>query len=350
MSRPISLGVHLSVWLCMVFLALCSPIPAQEYVFDQAMVLGGFAGGIAAVDDQSCVAATYVSGRLELWSQGDRVTSTTKWINPENASDVVTLSNDLAGGPRGVDRDTTGLIYLVSPAPEVNLLVFDASLQSTPYRLQFNQSSADRGVVFDVKVDSAGRVFVMHIATFPAGKHRVQIYPPVAQWDSDHVMDPIGWVDYDNASTPMDLENFHAGMAVSDEGDIIWISDRLARRVVRFSGSPTSGYVQDAGFVLDLPDGSPSAPYDGFQGMDYDAATDTLFVTDALDNLILLVNGTTGAIKSSFSCGAQGHSDPLDVDYGPGDILFVAHEVDGIIERYVPGAPSSVSDWVLIYY
>ncbi|GAB4326091.1 MAG: hypothetical protein Kow0059_22430 [Candidatus Sumerlaeia bacterium] len=302
---------------------------AFSYQFSGDFTTGADVGGVEALGVSQVALTGITSGALEIWSGGVQTGSVQTWQHPTVTTDTVTFGNTFGTGPRGVARDGSGRLYAFNLDTNHNLLVFTTALASTPWRLELNQNTGSAGHLFAVEVDDAGYVYVLYYFGIPSGSHRVEVYPPVAQWSDTHRLAPLSTIDYDPAAS-----QFHQGLAVAGDGSALWVSDRRARRVVRFTGSPLTGYVVDGGFSLDLPDGASGSV--GFRGIALDEASNLLYVTDTVDNRVVVVNAATGAETAlSFSAGAGGRSSLIDVDTVTSAVVVVAHETGQAVETYV---------------
>ncbi len=140
-----------------------------------------------------------------------------------------------------------------------SILVFDwdefFGLQPSKYRMGTGNS-----YIFDIDVDEAGYVYVLSNGDTVETTADVRIYQPIGAsgttWDSSYNDAPIATIDVPGTG-------FFGGIAVSKDGTQLFVSNRWEKKVQKFVGSPTSGYVLDEKFSFQLaeddtlPNGNP---------------------------------------------------------------------------------------------
>jgi hypothetical protein len=93
--------------------------------------------------------------------------------------------------------------------------------------------------LYGISVDKAGYVYVCN-DTSNGVTNDIKIYKPIKQWSATHNDAPVGTVDLP--------DGVYKGLCASPDGKMLFVSDYNNRKVVKYKGSPTAGYVKDNTF------------------------------------------------------------------------------------------------------
>ena len=143
------------------------------------------------------------------------------------------------------------LIYVASNDPDHNVLVFkfihDTITVVPPYPRQITGTNG----IFGIDVDNNGYVYVCNDTT--TGKtDDIKIYAPIAQWTpGTHTDAPVKTIDLP--------DGIYKGIAVSRDGKQIFVSDYGNRKVIKYVGSPTTGYAAATGFNFTMTPGDTAS-------------------------------------------------------------------------------------------
>ncbi|MGH2567677.1 MAG: T9SS type A sorting domain-containing protein, partial [Bacteroidota bacterium] len=134
-------------------------------------------------------------------------------------------------------------IYVASNDAERHILIFkftgDTVETAAPYRRQPTGTNS----IFGIAVDGNGYVYVSHDTTTGL-TNDIKIYKPISQWSDAHNDQPVSTVDLP--------DGIYRGIVTSPDGSTLFVSDFANRRILKFTGSPTTGYVQDNNFQFQL--------------------------------------------------------------------------------------------------
>ena len=98
--------------------------------------------------------------------------------------------------------------------------------------------------IHGIDVDALGYVYVCNDSSFGVTDD-IKIYKPVKQWTVSHT---------DAAVSTVNLpDGVYKGITVSPDGKLLFVADYGNRRILKFRGSPASGYTADAGFSFTMP-------------------------------------------------------------------------------------------------
>jgi hypothetical protein len=247
----------------------------------------------------------------------------TYWENPGDPGDHIDL---IWNWGIGVDNDLNA--YLANQDANQSILVYDYDGNSTAHRLEVG---TDSGVEYITAcdIDDAGYVYVAFYINGPGVTDQIKVYDKLANWnDATHTATLM--TSFEPAAYVCE------GLCVSDDGSTIWLTNRSAPGslgdVTRWTGSPSTGYVQDSTFAgdgtMDVPGyvrGIALAP-DGdvyvLSDVDVQFDGDKLFIGD----------GTTGELKYTIDIDDPGtyHKSPYDIDFSlVGDLDLVAEKAGG---------------------
>ncbi len=192
------------------------------------------------------------------------------------------------------------LVYVANNDPDHNILVFQLSpdsVISTDYRMVTGSDD-----IMGLAVDDNGYVYVLDIYGSTGKTNEVKIFYGIkddTNWGNSHTSSPIATIDLP--------EGVYRGLAVSPDGHQLFISSVSANNVVKYVGSPTSGYSKSSNFNFALSD-ADTIPYTLYDttagkwlmahplGMSYMRDNNLLFITAArwLGNNILSQTGYSG--------------------------------------------------------
>lgn len=193
-------------------------------------------------------------------------------------------------------------IYVANNDPDHNVLVFkyvDDTIKAVP---PFPRQITGSNGIFGIDVDQNGYVYVCNDTTTGV-TNDIKIYNPISQWTPSHTDPPVRTINLP--------DGVYKGIGVTPTGNWVFVSDYNNRRVLKFVGSPQTGYTQDTGFnfVLSASDtiiGTTTRP--GPLGLAYLPGNNILFV--AVDawlgggaaysyGRVYLVNPLNGSFVSS---------------------------------------------------
>jgi hypothetical protein len=185
------------------------------------------------------------------------------------------------------------LIYLANNGPDHNILVFKYSKDTvtvvpvdqagTVYPRQITGNKA----IYGIAVDNAGYVFVCN-DTSNGVTDDIKIYKPVKQWSGTHNDAPVGTIDLP--------DGIYKGLGVSPDGKMLFVSDYVNRKVIKYKGTPTGGYTKDNtfNFTMAATDTVPQATTlkPGPLGMAYLSPNNILAVACDVWGITYNTNGT----------------------------------------------------------
>ena len=194
------------------------------------------------------------------------------------------------------------LIYVASNDPDHNVLVFKYTADTVTVVAPFPRQQTGTNSIFGIDVDNNGYVYVCTDTTTGVTAD-LKVYRPIAQWTpAGHQDAPI---------TTINLpDGVYKGIAVTPNGNAIFISDYGNRKVIKYVGSPATGYTLASGFNWTVgPQDTLTGPppkRTGPIGLGYLAsknilavACDSLFkpytTLNSMYGRIYLLNGNTGA-------------------------------------------------------
>ncbi len=180
--------------------------------------------------------------------------------------------------------DDSGYVYVANNDDAHNILVYQLTPEGvvyTPYRMETGQE-----FIWAIDVDDSGYVYVVDYEGNDEKTDEVKIFAgihhPNTNWGTigAHYDDPIATIDLP--------PGIYQGVTVSGDGSMVFVSATSQRKILKFVGSPQTGYQQDTNFNFELsPDdtvgngghGTPSV-----LGMAY--SDDPPFVAVAVDTFL----------------------------------------------------------------
>jgi hypothetical protein len=135
------------------------------------------------------------------------------------------------------------LIYVANNDPEHNILIFKFTGDTVEAVSPFRRQPTGANGIFGIAVDNNGYVYVSN-DTSNGVTDDIKIYKPVSQWNDSHT---------DQAIQTINLpDGVYRGITVSPDGSSLFVSDADNRSILKFSGSPTTGYTQVQTFSFQL--------------------------------------------------------------------------------------------------
>ena len=139
-------------------------------------------------------------------------------------------------------------LYVASNDVDHNILVFKfindtVTTVPVPATGVYPRQQTGKNSIWGIAVDRNGYVYVCNDTT--TGKtDDIKIYPPITQWTSTHADAPLKTIDLPNG--------IYKGIGVSPDGKQLFVSDFVNRKVLKYAGSPTTGYTPVPGFSFAL--------------------------------------------------------------------------------------------------
>ena len=135
------------------------------------------------------------------------------------------------------------LIYVANNDVDHNILVFKFTGDTINAHVPFRRQPTGTKRIFGIAVDNNGYVYVSNDTTSGVTDD-IKIYKPVGQWKDDHTDVPFRTIDLP--------DGVYRGITVSPTGSILFVSDATNRKILKFTGSPASGYTQNLSFSFQL--------------------------------------------------------------------------------------------------
>ncbi len=247
------------------------------------------------------VDADSMNGRKYYYGYGSGATSGIYQTWTDGGFDQVTMIDAYT-----IKATRDSLIYVASNDIDRNVLVFKYSGDTITVVDPFPRQQTGLSSIFGIDVDAEGYVFVCADTTSGQSQD-LKVYAPISLWT------PAGHTDAPVTSINLP-DGVYKGIAVTPSGNAIFIADYANRRVIKYVGSPMTGYTAAPGFSFtmgpaDTISATPPART-GPIGLAYLAsknivavACDSLFKPTGTINYaygrIYLLNGNTGAKISS---------------------------------------------------
>ncbi|MCK4596902.1 VCBS repeat-containing protein, partial [bacterium] len=178
----------------------------------------------------------------------------TYWENPGDPGDHIDL---IYNWGIGVDNDLNA--YLTNQDLMQSVLVFDYDGNSTVHRLELGQDVTPLGTGYPTAcdIDDSGYVYVAYYVFNPAGEgngDQIEVYDKLANWNDATHTAPL-MTSFEPAAYVCE------GLCVNSDGSVLWLTNRSSPgylgNVTRWTGSPSTGYVQDTTFAgdgtMDIP-------------------------------------------------------------------------------------------------
>lgn len=216
-------------------------------------------------------------------------------------------------------------LYVANNDDNHNILVFRFTGDTIAADPNYRQETGSN-TIFGLGLDASGYVYVCNDTT-TGQTEDVKIYKPLAQWTEGHADPPVKTIDLP--------DGVYRGIAVSPDGSQLFVADYTNRKVLKYTGSPTTGYTKVPSFDFSIKDSiSETGRLPGPVHMKYLSPNNILFVVagicrghagqDYSYGKIFLVNPNTGAMVSNDTLVsvinvAQWNLDKLGSYTGRGD-------------------------------
>ena len=157
----------------------------------------------------------------------------------------------IMGGAWKIKAMPDSLIYVANNDADHNILVFKftgdtittVAVKSTGV---FPREQTGTTALNGIDVDANGYVYVCVDST-KGGTKDIMVYKPISQWTVSHTDAPACTVDLPDGE--------YQGIAVSPDGKMIFVTDYTHRKVLKYKGTPATGYTADTGFNFALSAG-----------------------------------------------------------------------------------------------
>jgi hypothetical protein len=182
------------------------------------------------------VGADSVNGRKYTYGYGQSGIYDT-WT--DGGFDQVIVNNAFA-----IKAMPDSLIYMASNDQDHNVLVFKYAHDTLTVAPPYPRQATGTNGIYGIDVDAQGRVYVCNDTS--AGRtDDIKIYAPIAQWTpSGHADAPIRTVNLPDGT--------YKGISVTRDGSAIFIADYGNKKVVKYVGSPSTGYTLATGFSFSM--------------------------------------------------------------------------------------------------
>ena len=177
------------------------------------------------------------SGVFEIWSDG------------AFDQEPITNCQEIVATP-------DSFIYAPSNDALHNLYVFKYeadTITTAPVNGVYPREETGMPSLYGVAVDGLGNVYV-GVDTSVGNAVDIKVYPPITQWTAGHQTPALQTIDLP--------DGIYKGIAVNPDGGAVFVSDYQHRKVLKYTGSPATGYVPDAGFNFTL--GALDTSLDGY--------------------------------------------------------------------------------------
>lgn len=129
--------------------------------------------------------------------------------------------------------------------PDHNILVFKYVNDTITVVPPYSRTATGLAGIYGLALDASKRVFVCNDTT-TGQPQDIKIFRPAAQWDPVHIETPLRTIDLPNG--------IYKGIAVSPDGNNIFVCDYTNRKVLKYTGSVAAGYTPAPGFNFQLND------------------------------------------------------------------------------------------------
>lgn len=135
------------------------------------------------------------------------------------------------------------MIYVANNDQEHNILVFKFTDDTTKV-VQNSVGAYPRQItgeytIYGIDVDANGFVYVC-VDTSTGITEDLKIYPPANAWGPFHTDSPVATIDLP--------DGIYKGITTNADGSQIYVCDYSNRTILKYKGSPSTGYTQDMGF------------------------------------------------------------------------------------------------------
>ncbi|MBE0557825.1 MAG: hypothetical protein IH628_11390, partial [Proteobacteria bacterium] len=198
-----------------------------------------------------------------------------------------------------------GVIYVANNDPYHNILVFKLANDTVDTFAPYYRQETGSNAIFVLAVDQNGYVYVSNDTT-TGQTDDIKVFSPITTWAPPYTASPVQIIDLP--------DGVYRGVEVSPDGSQLFIADYTNRRILKYTGSPSTGYSYDGSFIFTLgvaDTGSAGLP-NGPVNMAYLGSNNILFAAvdvhgyasttrDYSYGRIYLVNPFTGDLVSTDS-------------------------------------------------
>jgi hypothetical protein len=129
--------------------------------------------------------------------------------------------------------------------PDHNILVFKYARDTITVVPPYPRITTGSNGLYGLALDASKRVYVCNDTT-TGQTQDIKIYRPAAQWSPTHTETPLRAIDLP--------DGIYKGITVSPDGSQIFVCDYTNRKVLKYTGSVTTGYTLALGFNFQLND------------------------------------------------------------------------------------------------
>ena len=212
-------------------------------------------------------------GRVYTYGYGNTVLANLYQTWTDGGFDQVTLLN-----AKKLVVTPDSMIYVANNDVDHNILVFKFDgdtiqvVPTTPGGSVYPRQQTGTNQLFALAVDGNGYVYACNDTSIDVTDD-IKIYPPLAQWTASHMDSPVRTIDLPNG--------VYKGIITTPDGGSLFVSDYGNRRIMKYTGSPATGYTLVPGFTFQLgaADTIPgSAQIPSVVGLGYLPSKNILFV------------------------------------------------------------------------
>ncbi|MGE5315923.1 MAG: T9SS type A sorting domain-containing protein [Acidobacteriota bacterium] len=193
--------------------------------------------------------ATDITGKIERVPYGGSGTFT-KWVSGFDEINLYCAKKAVG--------TSDSLVYVANNDPDHNILVFKLTKDttaSTDWRMKTGTDD-----IQGLAVDNNGYVYVCAINGTAANTKEIKIFKGIkaagTKWGTSYDDTPVATIDLPAGT--------YRGLAVSGDGKMLFVSNMADRSVIKFTGSPATGYTKATGFAFteSINDTIPTTQYD----------------------------------------------------------------------------------------
>ena len=150
-------------------------------------------------------------------------------------------------GAMKIKATPDSLIYVANNDQDHNVLVFkyfNDTISVADINGVFPRQQTGTVRIHGIDVDAAGYVYVCN-DTSNGVTDDLKIYPPIQQWTASHTDAPVSTINLP--------DGVYRGITVNADGSMLFVADYGNRTILKYTGSPASGYSADASFTFTMP-------------------------------------------------------------------------------------------------
>jgi len=134
-------------------------------------------------------------------------------------------------------------IYVANNDANHNILVFKFANDTIDTFAPYYRNVTGSNSIFGIAVDQNGYVYVCNDTT-SGQTDDIKIFPPFAQWTTGRNDAPIRTIDLPDGK--------YFGITTTPDGSKLFVCDSTNRKILKFVGTPATGYTADASFNFQL--------------------------------------------------------------------------------------------------